>query len=144
MNRRYGGTLAMLSLQSSRGVRHCDGISRRDLLRIGAIGLGGLTLPALLQAEEAARPRRQARSVIILFLSGGPSHLDMWDLKPEAPEEVRGTFHPAATRVPGIQVCEPLPGTASVMDRCCLIRTMQHGNGNHPAASYWMMIGSPM
>ena len=136
----------MLHLQVSGGARHCDGFTRRDLLRIGAIGLGGLTLPALLRLERAAasdqRPR--ARSVIVLFLSGGPSHLDMWDLKPDAPEEIRGTFRPAATRVAGVRVADSLTGTASIMDRCCLIRSMQHGNNNHPAASYWMMVGMPM
>jgi hypothetical protein len=136
----------MLSLQTSHGTRHCDGISRRDLLKIGAIGLGGLTLPGLLRLERAsgAEARPRARSVILLFLSGGPSHLDMWDLKPDAPEEIRGTFRPTVTRVPGIHVCEHLGGTASVMDRCCVIRSMQHGNNNHPAASYWMMVGMPM
>ncbi len=133
----------MLSLQVSRGARHCDGISRRDLLRVGALGL---TLPGLLRLEggAGAAGRPCARSVIVLFLSGGPSHLDMWDLKPDAPEEIRGTFRPAATRVPGVRISEFLPGTASVMDRCCVIRSMQHGNNNHPAASFWMMVGMPM
>src|SRR6266571_892259 len=106
----------MLNLRLARGVRHCDGISRRDLLRVGAISLGGLTLPDLLRGQQAAatdaRPR--ARSVIMLFLSGGPSHLDMWDLKPDAPEEIRGTFRPAATNVPGISISEHLPLTARV------------------------------
>ncbi len=135
------GGEGMLSLQVADGVRHCDGLSRRRLLQIGALGLGGLTLPGLLRLEAA--PRR-ARSVILLFLSGGPSQLDMWDLKPDAPEEIRGTFRPTATRVPGIQVCEYLPRTAAVMDRCCLLRSLQHRDGNHPAAAYWMMVGSPM
>jgi len=136
----------MLNLHTTCGVRHCDGLSRRDWLRIGALGLGGLTLPGLLHLErthaEGARPR--ARSVIVLFLSGGPSHLDMWDPKPDAPEEIRGTFQPIATRVPGIRLSEHLPGTAAIMDRCCVIRSMQHGNNNHPAAAYWMMVGMPM
>ncbi len=136
----------MLNVRVSGGARHCDGMTRRDLLRVGALGLGGLTLPGLLRLERAAaspgRPR--ARSVIVLFLSGGPSHLDSFDLKPEAPEEIRGTFRPAATRVNGIHVADTLPGIARVMDRCCVIRSMQHGNNNHPAASYWMMVGMPM
>jgi hypothetical protein len=136
----------MLQLHVTGGSRHCDGVTRRDLLRIGALGIGGLTLPNLLHLERtaAAGPRPRARSVILLFLSGGPSHLDMWDLKPDAPEEVRGTFRPAATRVPGLRVAEQLPGTASIMDRCCIIRSMQHGNNNHPAAAFWMMVGMPM
>src|SRR5438270_13795726 len=135
----------MLHVDANRGARHCDGLTRRELLRVGALGLGGLTLPALLRLQQAAAstqtPRRRARSVILLFLSGGPSHLDMFDLKPDAPAEIRGTFRPVATRVPGVRVADDLTGTASIMDRCCIIRSMQHGNNNHPAASYWMMVG---
>src|SRR5436189_5034056 len=118
-------------------------LHRRDILRIGALGLGGLTLPKLLRASTPTRPAR-ARSVILLFLSGGPSHLDMWDLKPDAPEEIRGTFRPINTRVAGVQISEHMPMTAAVMDKSIIIRSMQHASGNHPAAAYWMMIGSPM
>ena len=137
----------MLQLTAPQGTRHCDGMTRRDWLRVGGLGVSALTLPNLLRLERAAAtvPRRvRARSVILLFLSGGPSQLDMWDLKPNAPEEIRGTFRPVATRVPGIQICEHMPMTASVMEHCAIIRSMQHTNGNHPAAQYWMMIGSPM
>jgi hypothetical protein len=139
----------MLHFRSSAGVRHCDGRSRREFLRVGALGLGGLSLPGLLRAAasaaaaSAARPRR-ARSAIILFLSGGPSHLDTWDMKPDAPEEIRGTFQPVATRVPGIQICEHLPRMSQIMDKCAIIRSMRHASGNHPAAAYWMMVGGPM
>jgi hypothetical protein len=137
----------MLHIDVNQGVRHCDGLTRRELLRVGALGVGGLTLPGLLQLQQAAAagatPRR-ARSVIVLFLSGGPSHLDMFDLKPDAPEEIRGTFRPTATRVPGVQLSEHLPRMAAVADKCTVIRSMRHGNGNHPAAAYWMMVGSPM
>src|SRR5262245_41111668 len=139
----------MLSLEVGRGVRHCDGLTRRELLRAGALGLGGLTLPALLRSQPTAsaspsRPAARARSVILLFLNGGPSHLDMWDLKPEAPEEIRGTFRPVATRVPGIHVSEHLPRMAALADRYAILRAVRHTNGNHPAAAYWMMVGSPM
>ncbi|MBM3996165.1 MAG: DUF1501 domain-containing protein [Planctomycetes bacterium] len=135
----------MLTVNAREGSRHCDGMTRREWLRIGALGVGALTLPGLLATEAQASGRRaRARSVIILFLSGGPSHLDMWDLKPNAPEEIRGTFRPAPSRVPGIQICEHMPMTSAVMDKCAIIRSMQHASGNHPAAGYWMMIGSPM
>jgi hypothetical protein len=120
-------------------------------LRAGAIGLGSLTLPGLLRLEEAAagtvharRPAAKARSVILLFLSGGPAHLDMWDLKPQAPEEIRGTFRPISTRVPGTQISEYLPGMARLADKYTIIRSLTHSNPNHPAAAYWMMVGSPM
>jgi hypothetical protein len=132
---------------TTQGVRHCDGLTRRELLRVGAVGLGGLALPDLLRLEQAAAaaPRKaRAKSVVILFLSGGPSQLDMWDLKPEAPEEVRGTFKPIATNVPGIQVGEHLPRMARLADRYAILRAVHHTNGNHPAAAYWMMVGSPI
>jgi hypothetical protein len=138
----------MLSWHTQRGTRHCDGWTRREILRAGGLGFLGMSLPELLRLEAAqtpapARPGR-ARSVILLFLSGGPSQLDMWDLKPEAPEEIRGTFRPIATRVPGIAISEHLPRTAQVADRIALLRAVSHTNGNHPAAAYWMMVGSPM
>ncbi len=139
----------MLSLHVRRGIRHCDGLTRRELLRIGTVGLGGLSLPGLLRHEQAvqaapARGRKRARSVIILFLSGGPSHLDMWDLKPEAPAEIRGTFRPIGTNVAGIQISEHMPRMARLADRYAIIRSMRHATGSHPAATYWMMVGSPI
>src|SRR6516162_11191632 len=137
----------MLKIEASHGVRHCDGLTRRDILRAGALGFGGLSLPGLLTLESraaAATTRRRARSVILLFLSGGPSHLDMFDLKPEAPEEIRGTFRPIVTRAPGMSISEHLPRMARVADKFSIIRSVQHTTGNHPAAAYWMMVGSPM
>jgi hypothetical protein len=139
----------MLSIQATEGNRHCDGLTRREILRVGALGLGGLTLPTFLRLREAIAstpPRRlaRARSVILLFLSGGPSHLDMWDLKPDAPAEIRGTFQPIATNVPGIRISEHLPRMARLADKYTIIRSMRHTTGNHPAAAYWMMVGSPM
>src|SRR5262249_58911974 len=89
-------------------------------LRWGDVGLGGRTLRALVQVERAAAApaaRRRARSVIMLFLSGGPSHLDMWDLKPDAPEEIRGTFSPIHTNVSGIDISEHMPRMARVADK---------------------------
>jgi hypothetical protein len=140
-----------LRIEAGQGVRHCDGLTRREILRAGALGFGGLSLPGLLALENSAaaltttrRRGGRARSVILLFLSGGPSHLDMWDLKPDAPEEIRGTFRPIGTRAPGILISEHLPGMARVADKFSIIRSMRHGTGNHPAASYWMMVGSPM
>jgi len=136
----------MLSLSLPRGQRTCDGSTRRDILHIGAVGLGGLTLPDLLRASAASASARTARakSAILLFLSGGPSQLDMWDLKPDAPEEIRGTFRPIDTSVPGMRISEHLPRSARLARRYALLRAVRHTTGNHPAASYWMMVGSPI
>src|SRR4051812_15636877 len=96
-------------------------LSRRKALQAGAAGLWGLTLPSLLRArsrsaEKDLKPKADA--CILIFLSGGPSHLDMWDMKPEAPAEIRGEFRPIATTVPGVQLCEHLPRLARQMHRC--------------------------
>ncbi len=108
--------------------------SRRWFLQTGLAGLGGLSLPALLQgrARAAARGAEPRKTAVLLFwLSGGPSHLDMWDPKPDAPSEVRGPFRAIATRVPGIQVCEHLPLQARIMDRLTLIRSVDCRASNH-------------
>src|SRR5207302_1381490 len=109
------GGRSMLSILG-RSHRYCDRISRRGFLQLGGLALGGLALPQLLRAEANAGIKGSHMSVIMIFLSGGPPHQDMVDLKPDAPPEVRGEFKPIATRVPGIQVCELLPGIANMMD----------------------------
>src|SRR3954470_23154924 len=94
----------------------CDGLTRREMLRVGGLSLfGGLTLPRLLRARETAPRHGKARSVIMFNLLGGPSHQDMVDLKPNAPAEIRGEFKPIATSVPGLQICEHLPNLARRM-----------------------------
>ena len=128
----------MLSLLGSRTApgSHCDGLSRREILKIGALplvgGFGGLTLPQIL-ASDAAAGRRSHKSVIMVFLSGGPPHQDMFDLKMQAPAEVRGEFQPISTAVPGIQICEHLPRMASMMDRLAVIRSVVGSEGRHAA-----------
>lgn len=137
----------MLQIATAAGTRLCEGVTRREILRAGAIGLGGLTLPGLLQLQQTAGApalKAKARSVIMLFLSGGPSQLDMWDLKPGAAEEIRGTFRPIATSVPGLQIGEHLPRMAKLAGKYTVIRSMTHNNPSHPPATYWMMVGSPM
>src|SRR5882762_6518871 len=99
----------MLTIYGRSNSGFCDGVSRRNFLRIGALGLGGLSLPQLLAAEAASGIRRSHKAVIMIFLPGGPSHQDMFDLKGDAPREVRGEFKPIATNVPGLQICEHLP-----------------------------------
>ena len=91
----------------------CDGISRRNFLQIGGMAAGGLALPQLLAAQAQAGTSRSHKAVIMVFLSGGPPHQDMFDLKMDAPAEIRGEFQPISTKVPGIQICEHLPRMAA-------------------------------
>ena len=105
-------------------VRLCQGKTRRDAMRIGALGLGGLTLPNLLRAEQAAGVGSNVKSVIMIYLVGAPPHQDMYDLKMDAPSEIRGEFQPIPTNVPGIEICEHLPGLAKVMDKCVPLRSV--------------------
>lgn len=125
--------------------RYCDRIPRRHALRLGATGLlGGLSLPALLQyqAEAAApRPAGKARSVIFLFLEGGPSTIDMWDLKPEAPAEIRGPYKPIKTSVPGIEIGEHLPRCAAVAHRYAILRSHSHNDNGHSTGYHYVMTG---
>lgn len=114
----------------------CDGVSRRNFLKIGALGLGGLTLPQVLRAEAAAGVRsggRAHKAVIMIFLPGGPSHQDMFDLKMDAPAEVRGEFKPIPTNVPGIEICEHLPRLARQADKYTIIRSMVGMEDRHEA-----------
>jgi len=123
------------------GTRLCDGVTRREALRVGGLSLfAGMSLPRLLQASSATAPRRgRARSVILFNLLGGPSHMDMFDMKPDAPAEVRGEFRPIRTSLPGLDVCEHLPRAARWMHRAALIRTVTHTyNAHNPLA---MMTG---
>ncbi|MCC7374223.1 MAG: DUF1501 domain-containing protein [Verrucomicrobiales bacterium] len=113
----------------------CDGVTRRNFLRIGALGIGGLALPNLLRAESASGIRRSHKAVIMIFLPGGPSHQDMFDLKMDAPSEIRGEFRPIATSVPGIQICEHLPLLAKQADRYSIIRSMVGAEDRHDAVT---------
>src|SRR4051794_41164395 len=116
------------------GTKLCDGVTRRELMRVGALSLfGSVTLPRLLRAAETngRPPRGRARSVLMFNLLGGPSHQDMFDLKPSAPAEISGEFKPIATSVPGLQICEHLPQLARLMHKACLIRTFTHTFNSH-------------
>jgi len=112
----------MLTLWGDRQ-RFCDGISRRSFLKIGAFG-AGLTLAGMLRARAAAGTASSGKSAIMIYLPGGPSHLDTYDLKPEAPKEFRGEFKPIATNVPGVQICELLPLQARMWDKLAVIRSV--------------------
>lgn len=116
-------------------------ISRREMIQVGGIGLLGLTLPRILRAESNALSPR-ADHCILIFLNGGPSHLDMWDLKPGAPAEIRGEFKPIDSSLPGVQVSEHLPRLSRLMHRGTLVRSMHHSvNNSHAAAVYCGLTG---
>src|SRR5258706_13624020 len=104
--------------------RYCDGLSRRNFIKIGALGMGGLALPQLLKAEAASGLGRSHKAVIMIDVPGGPPHQDMFDLKLDAPSEIRGEFKPISTNVPGIQICEHLPRMAAMMDKLVPIRSV--------------------
>ncbi|MFN3651579.1 MAG: DUF1501 domain-containing protein [Armatimonadota bacterium] len=122
--------------------QRCDGITRRHLLKIGSLAVPALGLADALRLAHAA-PGTGAREVscILIWLDGGPSHLDTFDLKPDAPSEVRGDFRPIPTRADGVQICEHLPRTAEVMDRVALIRSLTHELGNHDTGSHYLLTG---
>lgn len=124
----------------------CEGFHRRDFLKIGAAaGMFGLTLPDLLRLEargDEARKSKKATSVIMVWLAGGPSAIDMWDMKPDAPEGIRGEFQPTSSSVPGLDVAELLPGTAKVMHHVTLVRSMAHTLTTHGPGTIYVTTGN--
>jgi uncharacterized protein (DUF1501 family) len=149
-------TLACLKLGGSimlnlfgKGTSLCDGTTRRDFLRIGALGLGGLTLADLVrpQAQGAADPQRSHKAAIMIFLSGGPSHLDTYDMKPNAPAEFRGEFDQIRTNVPGIEICEHMPRQAQMADKLAIlrgVRTVGNHTGNEFFSGFAFEEGKPL
>lgn len=128
-----------------RGFNHAT-LNRRTALKIGGLGLLGLTLPGLLRAEDVLKTagkasKARAKSIIFLFQFGGPSHFETFDMKPDAPEGIRGLHKPIASNADGIQVSERLPRMAKVMDKVCLIRSMHHTMKNHNSAAYYALSG---
>lgn len=141
----------MLSIPGQQG-RLCDGWTRRELLRVGGAAMLGLSLPQFLRLQAMAStsaPKKApgwgtAKSVILIFLQGGPSHIDIWDPKPDAPDNIRGEFKAIPTKVPGIQLSETMPKLAQHVDKCTLIRSVSYtpaGLFNHTAAMYQMLTG---
>ena len=120
----------MLQLVGSKS-KFCDGISRRSFLNVGSLALGGLSLPQLLKADELCGNKTRHKSVIMIFLPGGPSHLDIWDLKPDAPIEIRGEFQPIQSSIPGFPICEHLPKFAQNLDRFTIIRSLVGAKNEH-------------
>ena len=125
----------MLTIDAPRDRRRqfCDRVDRRNFLKIGSLGLTGLTLGRLLEAEARAGHGSSPKSVILVYLVGGPPHQDIWDLKPEAPREVAGPFRPIRTNVPGIEICEHMPRLARMMDKLVPIRSVVGAQDDHDA-----------
>ncbi|MFO0959815.1 MAG: DUF1501 domain-containing protein [Isosphaeraceae bacterium] len=123
--------------------RECDGVRRRDFLRVGALAGLGLGLPGLLRAEAKADGDRRDVSCILIWLQGGLSHIDSFDPKPDAPTEIRGEFGAIATNVPGIQLADPLPLMAMQQDKYSILRSLNPRNGSHGVADAYMLTGHP-
>ncbi len=130
----------MLTILGSK-TKFCDGVSRRNFLKIGTLGMAGLSLPQLYRAEASTGGKLGHKAVIMIFLPGGPSHQDMFDLKPDAPSEIRGEFKPISTNVSGIQICEHLPLMAKMMDKMAIIRSIVGATGDHYA--FQCLTGRP-
>src|SRR4051812_21020125 len=122
-------------------------MSRRGFLRAGALGYAGITLAGLLRAEQTARAAGKStsrdKSVIILWMRGGPSQHETWDPKPEAPQEYRGAFGAMPTKVPGIQICDLLPMSAGIMDKWSIIRSLHHNDAGHSRGDQICFTGYP-
>jgi hypothetical protein len=129
-------------------VPQLQSVSRRSVLQAGAVNLLGLSLAELLRSRSEASEDRErsfgrAKSCILLFMWGGPAHQDTWDLKPDAPAEIRGEFSPIATNVPGTQICEHFPQLATRADKLCLVRSMTHNNVDHTPSTHFLLTGQP-
>jgi len=123
----------MLKIYGNSVGKFCDGVSRRSFLEVGGLALGGLSLPQILEAEESQGVRRNHKAIINIFLPGGPPHQDMWDLKPNAPKEIRGEFNEIPTNIPGTRIGELFPRMASMMDKFTVIRSIVGAAVGHDA-----------
>src|SRR2546428_3059730 len=123
----------MLTFFNGDPERFCDGISRRSFLRAGGLALGGLALSDLLRlrSEGAVAPEGRGKSVIMICLGGGPSHVDTYDMKPEAPAEIRGEFRPIRTNIPGMELSEMLPRQARIADKFAVVRSVTWREPDH-------------
>lgn len=121
----------------------CDGVTRREFVRLGSLAAFGLGLSHCFTRSASAATDRKAKRCILIWLDGGPSHLETFDLKPDAPQEVRGPLQPISTSVPGIQICESLPGLAKRMQHAAIIRSMTSPLGEHNLGTHYLLTGYP-
>ncbi|MDA1211480.1 MAG: DUF1501 domain-containing protein, partial [Planctomycetota bacterium] len=131
----------MLKVTTGSSSRNCQGISRRSAIKAGFLGLSGLTLADLMRMRANGSAEKNEKSVILLWLDGGPSQLETYDPKPEAPSEYRGPFETIATNVPGMNICETLPLHAKMADKMAFVRSVHHGTGDHFAGAHYMLTG---
>src|SRR5436305_8414613 len=137
----------MLTLRGVACGAQCDGVTRRDFLRVGGLSLLGLSLPDLLRAEAAQAAtgepgRGRARNVLLIYLGGGITHHDTFDPKPDAPQEIRGKYGAIATRLPGIRYSDQMPAMAACNDLYALVRSQVSGSDHHETSSQWMLTGN--
>jgi hypothetical protein len=137
------GGYRMFRLDLGPSPRYCDGISRRSFLTLGVAGMAHVGLTQLLRARESANAKKNT-SVILLWLDGGPSHMDLYDMKPDAPAEYRGIWKPIRTRVPGFDITELFPKQAKVTDKFSIVRSLHHDTGDHFAAGHRMLTAKDM
>src|SRR5262249_36818290 len=119
----------------------CTGMTRRSFVQAGILGLGGLTLAGFLQAKANANQPARDTCVILFWLSGGPGHMETWDPKPDAPAQYRGPLAAIRTSVPGVQFGELMPNQARLMQNLAVVRTVNHGSGDHTKSNHWMLTG---
>jgi hypothetical protein len=134
----------MIRIEAGATRKYCDGLSRRSFVQIGVAGMAAATLPQILRAREASARKGvpvKDTSVILLWLDGGPSHLDLYDMKPEAPSEYRGIWRPIRTNVPGIEISELFPLQARIADKFSIVRSLHHGSGDHFTGGHIMLTG---
>ena len=132
----------MFRIEAEKTARYCDGLSRRSFVQIGVAGMASVALPQVLRAKETSAAKRGDKkdtSVILLWLDGGPSHMDLYDLKPNAPTEYRGIWMPIRTNVPGIEISELFPLQAKIADRFSLVRSLHHDTGDHFTGGHYML-----
>lgn len=134
----------MFRIEAGTSGRYCDGLNRRSFVQLGMAGMGAVGLPQLLQAKEELANQglsRKDTSVILIWLDGGPGHMDLYDLKPEAPAEYRGIWNPIRTNVDGMEISELFPLQARCADKFSIVRSLHHDNGDHFAAGHFMLTG---
>lgn len=134
----------MIKIQAGNTGRYCDGLSRRSFVQVGLAGMASVGLPQILKAKEESADRglsRKETSVILIWLDGGPSHMDLYDLKPEAPPEYRGIWNPIPTNVSGIDIGELFPLQAKIADKFSIVRSLHHNQGDHFTGGHYMLTG---